>query len=146
MRLAKREKQKEPASDDAISSNPPEYSPDSTTAHVERHLEAEAIADELSALREAELPSKPVDPISKESTTLSAFAPRLSLDQVVHPDHSKKLTGPDTTGGSHIPEEELPVKMHHRKENTAARPSDPHDVNSMDGRPEESTAGDDMAI
>lgn len=141
-RRADEEKQKEPRSDDAISSNPPEYSSDTTATH----LEQEAIADERSLLREAETAANPVDPTSRESTSLSSFSPRLSLDQVVHPKQSTELAGPDTTGGTHIPEAELPVKMHHRKENTAARPSDPNDPNSMDGRSNPTAAGDDMAI
>ena len=134
--------QKDGTSDDAIPSNPPEYSSDS----IATHLEQEAIADDRSLLREAEQPTKAIDPTSNESTSLSSFAPRVPLDQAVHPGHSKKPSGPDTTSGTHIPEQELPVKMHHRKEHTAARPSDPNDEHSMDGKPEKSSAGDDMAI
>ncbi|BGO96290.1 hypothetical protein JCM10020v2_008027 [Rhodotorula toruloides] len=77
---------------------------------------------------------------------LSSFPHRQNLDEVAHDPqhaHAKKQTTPDLEGVTHIPESELPPRLP-RMENTALRPSDPNDPNSMNGLPEPlNVAGDD---
>ncbi|KAK4702677.1 hypothetical protein P7C70_g3547, partial [Phenoliferia sp. Uapishka_3] len=126
-----------------------------TISQQEAHTRAEALADERIAEREQqEAHERPHD--WQPPTVVHGREP---LATVVHRasvkrggrhagetgEHGPKVGMPDMEGVTHIPESELPVR-HERSEHTALRPSDPNDPNSMDGKPNPTSAGDDYAI
>ncbi|TNY22309.1 hypothetical protein DMC30DRAFT_392516 [Rhodotorula diobovata] len=115
------------------------------------HDREEARADALAAEREADQRAHPshahtLEPF--ERTEPSSLARRTSLKAAAH-GHTRvdegEVTQPDLDGVTHIPESQLPERKP-RMDPTALRPSDPNDLNSMDGAATYGTAGDDRAI
>ncbi|KAL8287148.1 hypothetical protein RQP46_003600 [Phenoliferia psychrophenolica] len=121
----------------------------------EEHARAEAIADERIEEREAEELTEPAEKWTPPTIVhgrepLETAVRKASLKRAgkMVPDafeDGPKPGMPDLVGGTHIPESELPQRKD-RMEHTATRPADPNDPKSMDGLPEPTTAGDDMAI
>ncbi|BGP12011.1 hypothetical protein NBRC10512_000376 [Rhodotorula toruloides] len=128
----------------------PERVAKETHAAQASHEKEEARADRLIAEREQEARVQPATSgppdVVPPPAELSSFPHRQNLDEVAHDPqhaHAKKQTTPDLEGVTHIPESELPPRLP-RMENTALRPSDPNDPNSMNGLPEPlNVAGDD---
>ncbi|GAA5884012.1 hypothetical protein JCM16303_001359 [Sporobolomyces ruberrimus] len=116
--------------------------------HEAEEQRADALAKERK-LDEVAHPSQHGTPTSlppqTQGQTLSSFPQRDSLDDAAHHHHENAPHHPDMQGVTHIPESELPER-HYRKENTALRPSDPNDPNSMDGAANYAVAGDDRTL
>ncbi|GAA5847595.1 hypothetical protein JCM9279_005316 [Rhodotorula babjevae] len=117
----------------------------------DKHNAEEARADALAAEREADQRAHPshahtLEPV--QAHELSSMPHRPALEEAAEGHnavHPGEVTRPDLEGVTHIPESELPERKP-RMEHTALRPSDPNDMNSMDGAASYGTAGDDRAI
>ncbi|GAA5970395.1 hypothetical protein JCM11641_001692 [Rhodosporidiobolus odoratus] len=128
----------------------PQQLEDEKHVAMNNHEREEARANALIAQREAAEhvhPERSGPPDAVRSRhELSSMPHRASLEEAAEGHQAGKVTTPDLTGGTHIPESELPIR-HERMENTATRPSDPNDRKSMNGLPDNwSTAGDDRML
>ncbi|GAA5858120.1 hypothetical protein JCM8547_005658 [Rhodosporidiobolus lusitaniae] len=137
--------------------HPDTKDPDTVDAEKHRahdsHVAEEARADALIAQRENQEHvhperSGPPDVVPSRHN-LSSMPHRESLEAAAEHKHITPggTTTPDMMYVTHIPESELPIR-HERMENTALRPSDPNDVNSMNGAvdPRSTVAGDDRML
>ncbi|BGP52417.1 hypothetical protein JCM10450v2_008395 [Rhodotorula kratochvilovae] len=130
--------------------DPVQYRHDLDVAR-DKHRAEEARADALAAEREADLRAHPshghtLEPV--QAHELSSVPHRAPLSEAAH-GHAQvevgRATTPDLEGVTHIPEDQLPERKP-RMEHTALRPSDPNDVNSMNGKVYPlNVAGDDYA-
>ncbi|GAA6060640.1 hypothetical protein JCM10212_006391 [Sporobolomyces blumeae] len=132
--------------------NQPEDIHDDVHAKRDQHEAAERQADALARERKIDErvhPNQHGTPAQTHPTSdLSSFPHRESLDDAAHHSHptaSANETHPDMQGVTHIPESELPPR-HYRLEDTALRPSDPNDPNSMNGKANYAVAGDDRTL